>query len=78
MCIRDRNKIVLLATHIVGDVESIADQILLMQSGSLVKMGTVEELLESVKGQVKETVTGTLSLEDVYLHYLVEEEEMAV
>ncbi|RZS94142.1 ATP-binding cassette domain-containing protein [Cuneatibacter caecimuris] len=73
-----KNKIVLLATHIVGDVESIADQILLMQSGSLVKMGTVEELLESVKGQVKETVTGTLSLEDVYLHYLAEEEEMAV
>ena len=69
-----KDKIVLLATHIVSDVESIADEILLMQSGHLVKSGTVEELLDSVRGKVSQTVTGTLSLEDVYLYYLAEEE----
>lgn len=65
-----KNKIVLLATHIVSDVESIADQILLMESGQLVKQGTVEELLDSVRDQVTDPVTGRLSLEDVYLYYL--------
>lgn len=69
-----KDKIVLLATHIVSDVESIADEILLMQSGHLVKSGTVEELLDSVRGKVSQTVTGALSLEDVYLYYLAEEE----
>lgn len=71
-----KNKIVLLTTHIVSDVESIASQILLMQSGHLVKTGTVEELLDSVRNQVQETVTGKLSLEDVYLHYLSDDEKM--
>lgn len=65
-----KNKIVLLATHIVSDVESIADQILLMESGQLVKQGTVEELLDGVRDQVTDPVTGRLSLEDVYLYYL--------
>lgn len=71
-----KNKIVLLTTHIVSDVESIASQILLMQSGHLVKTGTVEELLDSVRNQVQETVTGKLSLEDVYLHYLADDKKM--
>ena len=70
-----KDKIVLLATHIVSDVESIADQILLMQKGKLVKQGTVEELLDSVRDEVTEPVTGKLSLEDVYLYYLANEEE---
>lgn len=70
-----RNKIVLLATHIVSDVESIADQIVLMKRGQLVEQGTVEQLLSSVAPHVTEPVTGRLSLEDVYLHYLSDEEE---
>ncbi len=70
-----KDKIVLLATHIVSDVESIADQILLMQDGKLVRQGTVWELLDSVREKVKEPVTGKLSLEDVYLYYLAKEEE---
>lgn len=72
-----KNKIVLLATHIVSDVESIADQILLMKSGRLVKQGTVQELLDSIRDAVTEPVTGKLSLEDVYLYYLADEEEDA-
>lgn len=49
-----RNRIVLLATHIVSDIESIADKIMMMKRGSLVKIGTPEELLDSIKYKVCE------------------------
>lgn len=39
------NRLVLLSTHIVSDVEYIADQILLMKGGSLVHHGTSQQLL---------------------------------
>lgn len=41
------DRIVLLSTHIVSDVSSIADQILLMKDGRFLASGTVAELVES-------------------------------
>lgn len=49
-----RNRIVLLATHIVSDIESIADKIIMMKKGSLVKIGSPEELLDSIADKVYE------------------------
>ena len=46
------NRLVLLATHIVSDVEYIADQILLMKDGSLVHHGTSQQLLAAAPTQV--------------------------
>lgn len=43
---------VLLSTHIVSDVEYIADQILLMKDGSLVHHGTSQQLLAAAPTQV--------------------------
>lgn len=63
-------RIVLLATHVVSDVESIASRILLMGKGRLVAEDSPAALLDAVAPHVKEPVTGRLSLEDVYLHYL--------
>ena len=59
-CIRFRNliselaenRLVLLSTHIVSDVEYIADQILLMKDGSLVHHGTSQQLLAAAPTQV--------------------------
>ena len=65
-----RNKIVLLATHIVSDIETIAGQVVLMQDGKLVRQGSVEELLEEMKEKQVTPIGGKLSLEDVYLYYL--------
>ena len=48
------DRIVLLATHIVTDVECIANQVLLMKKGKLVLSGSPEELIVSMKGKVKE------------------------
>ena len=46
------NRLVLLSTHIVSDVEYIADQILLMMDGSLVHHGTSQQLLAAAPTQV--------------------------
>ena len=45
-----QDKIVLLSTHIVSDVESIADRILVMRAGAIAMEGDPAELLEAVQG----------------------------
>ncbi|RQW11352.1 ABC transporter ATP-binding protein [Paenibacillus rhizophilus] len=47
-----RDKIVILSTHIVSDVEYIADQILVMKQGGLLMTGTVEQLTATIEGCV--------------------------
>lgn len=46
------NSIVLLSTHIVSDVESIADQIAIMQSGKLAAYGDCQSLLSKIENKV--------------------------
>ena len=48
------DRIVLLSTHIVSDVEAIADEVLLMKKGKLVSQGTVSELTKEAEGKVWE------------------------
>lgn len=63
-CVRFRNlisalaqdKVVILSTHIVSDVEYIADEILIMRAGQIVASGTIEEILAQVSGVVWECV----------------------
>ncbi|MGX8698448.1 MAG: ATP-binding cassette domain-containing protein [bacterium] len=66
-----RDRIVLLATHIVSDIESIADQVLLMKKGKLLKMDAPQALISAVGPEWK-PVAHYLSLEDVYLYFLGE------
>lgn len=47
-----KDKIVILSTHIVSDVEYIADTILMMKSGKLFLRGTVERVTDSMLGKV--------------------------
>lgn len=49
-----RDKIVILSTHIVSDVEAIADEVLLMKKGRIVLQGTVQELTKKAEGKVWE------------------------
>ena len=46
------DRIVLLSTHIVSDIEYIANDILLMKDGQLVISGTSEEIIDSVPESV--------------------------
>jgi len=54
-------KLVILSTHIVSDVESIATRIAIMREGALVALATPEELL---------AWTGCAGLEAAYLHVM--------
>ncbi len=47
-----KDKIVILSTHIVSDVEYIADTILMMKSGKLLLRGPVERVTDSMLGKV--------------------------
>ena len=48
------DKIVILSTHIVSDIEAIADEVLLMKKGKFILQGTVPELTEKANGKVWE------------------------
>ena len=47
-----KDRMVLLSTHIVSDIEYIADTILIMKDGSLILSGTSDELVRAAKGYV--------------------------
>ena len=49
-----QQKIVLLSTHIVSDLEAIAHKVFLMKDGRFQTQGTVSELLQQAKGHVWE------------------------
>ena len=49
-----QDKVVILSTHIVSDVEYIADEILIMRAGQIVASGSIEEILAQVSGVVWE------------------------
>ena len=69
-----QEKIVLLATHIVSDVETVASDILLMKEGKLVKSGAPGDLLNELKNELA-AGEKHCTLEDVYLRYLGEDDE---
>lgn len=52
-----RDRIVLLSTHIVSDVEHIAGTILLMKKGRLIHQGSLEEVTQVIRGKVYELVS---------------------
>lgn len=47
-----RERIVLISTHIVSDVEYIAAENAIMKDGKLIDVGTTEQLLRAVEGRV--------------------------
>lgn len=47
-----QDKIVILSTHIVSDIEFIADEIIVMKAGKKILTGTPEVLLQDLRGSV--------------------------
>lgn len=60
-----KDKIVILSTHIVSDVEYIADRILLMKKGRFIMNGTVSEMTETIDGEVWECEAEEKELENM-------------
>jgi len=57
-----KDKIILFATHVVSDIECIADKVMLLKKGEIIADGTPVELIEEMQGKVAEI---TCSLDDV-------------
>ena len=56
------DRIVLISTHIVSDVEYIASRNAIMKAGRIVDIGTTQELVRQIEGKVWE---GAVSVEDL-------------
>ncbi len=56
------DKIVILATHVVSDIEFIAKEVILLKSGKLVACDNIAELLKSVEDKTFEIATEDSSL----------------
>ena len=54
-----KDKIIIIATHVVSDVEWEADEVLILKDGQLIAKGSVQE--------IKHQFSGSDGLEDVYL-----------
>jgi ABC-type multidrug transport system ATPase subunit len=50
------DRIVILSTHIVPDIDHIAKRVFLMGQGSILRQGTIKELLSEVQGEVWQVV----------------------
>lgn len=65
------NKIVLLSTHIVSDIEAIADEVFLMKKGTFILNGSIEEIVSYAKGKVWELTVPEHDLKKWELRYTV-------
>jgi ABC-type multidrug transport system ATPase subunit len=65
------DRIIILSTHIVPDVESVAMAIALIANGTLVTVSTPEDLLRRVEGKVWQCVVSSVELANVKASHLV-------
>ena len=65
------NRIILLSTHIVSDIEAVATRVALMRQGRLLSCMSVEDLLRGVAGRVWEVVLPSSGLETLRQLYSV-------
>lgn len=64
-------RLVLLSTHIVSDIEYIANEILLMKDGSLIHKGTSDELIQSMPENVWKCVMEKTAVPSILKSYKV-------
>nr|QEO73563.1 ABC transporter ATP-binding protein [uncultured bacterium] len=65
------NRVVILSTHIVSDVDSTADGIAVMAEGRLLLHTTPEELLRRVNGQVWQAVVGSQEVPELRTRHAI-------
>ena len=65
------NKIVILATHVVSDIEFIAKEVMLLKNGSLIACDTTENLLTRIEDIVFEVTVPDIEIEQFEQNYNV-------
>lgn len=71
LCEIAKDRIVLLSTHIVGDIEATCEEIAVLNQGEIVFRGTVRELLKLVENKVYTLEISTSELDMMKERYLV-------
>jgi len=66
-----QNSIIILSSHIVSDIETIADEVAIMQNGELITKGTQAEVVKQVEGKVFEILLENSALSDFKAKNLV-------
>lgn len=65
-----KDKIVILSTHIISDVEVSAEKIVLLKKGKLIYSGAIEKLLASLEGKVWEYSASSEEIEKIKSKYI--------
>ncbi|MES2064240.1 MAG: ABC transporter ATP-binding protein [Bacteroidota bacterium] len=63
--------IIILSSHIVSDIETIADEVAIMQNGRLLAKAIQPDIIKNVEGRVFETLIDSSSLADFKTKHLV-------
>lgn len=71
LCEMAKERIVILSTHIVGDVEASCEEIAVMDKGRILYRGTVKELVGMVQGRVYRAVISRSEYERLESEYPV-------
>lgn len=71
LCEIAEERIVLLSTHIVGDIEATCENIAILDEGALRFTGTVEELLEIAEGKIYTAEVSKMELEKIKKEYII-------
>lgn len=66
-----KDKIILFATHVVSDIECIADKVLLLKNGEIIADGTPRDLIELMDGKVGEIQINLDELDDYQRRYKI-------
>lgn len=66
-----KERIVLLSTHIVGDIEATCERIAILHEGCIVYNGTVAHLLQDAQHKVYQALIPSSQLDDLKKHYAV-------
>jgi ABC-type multidrug transport system ATPase subunit len=66
-----QNCIIILSSHIVSDIETIADEVAVMQNGALITKGTQADVIKQVEGKVFEILIDTADLPAFKAKYMV-------
>ncbi|MEG0693567.1 MAG: hypothetical protein RR444_10880 [Oscillospiraceae bacterium] len=58
-----KDKIVILSTHIISDIEAIANNLIVIKSGEILQFGEINSMVNSISGKVWEAVVDQQTLE---------------
>ena len=71
LCQIAKERIVILSTHIVGDIEATCEDVAILDKGNVLYTGTVKELINRAKGKVYSKTISISELEEVKRNYEV-------